>query len=166
MKPSAVNEAGIFAANVLDRFRNKFIDHQWLSICMQYSSKMRLRNIEVIRKYFQRMNKVPLNMTMGMAAHILFMKTNQASDGKFYGETDGGAYLVEDENAALYSACWKEYPLQLMVHKILSNEQLWGFDLSTLQGFEARVYDWLQMMVDKGVMFTLRQEVLQKDFYA
>ena len=69
------NEAEIFAAKVLDRFRNNFIDHQWLSICLQYSSKMRLRNIDVIVNYIHRLDTIPSHMAMGMAAHILFMKT-------------------------------------------------------------------------------------------
>src|SRR5258706_2978600 len=37
------SEASSFADKVMDRFRNPFIDHQWLSIAVQYSSKMKMR---------------------------------------------------------------------------------------------------------------------------
>jgi tagaturonate reductase len=37
------NEGCAFANTVIDRFRNPFIDHQWLSITMNFTSKMRLR---------------------------------------------------------------------------------------------------------------------------
>lgn len=39
----AAEQSRDFALSVLDRFRNPYIDHQWLSITMQYSSKMRSR---------------------------------------------------------------------------------------------------------------------------
>ncbi|HYC29302.1 MAG TPA: tagaturonate reductase, partial [Chitinophagaceae bacterium] len=37
-----------FGAKVLDRFRNPHIRHRWMNITMQYSSKMKLRNIPVL----------------------------------------------------------------------------------------------------------------------
>ncbi|HEX6333821.1 MAG TPA: tagaturonate reductase, partial [Flavisolibacter sp.] len=45
--PYAVEEqaAREFAAKVLDRFRNPHIRHQWISITMNYSSKMKMRCI-------------------------------------------------------------------------------------------------------------------------
>jgi tagaturonate reductase len=151
------NEAEIFAAKVLDRFRNNFINHQWLSICLQYSSKMRLRNIDVIINYIHRLDKIPSHMAMGMAAHILFMKITPAPDGKFYGEFNRNQYQVEDQNAALYADYWKNCPVKSLVNKILDNEQLWGIDFSTLNGFEAQVSYWLQLMIDKGVTHALQQ---------
>ena len=73
-----------FAAKVLDRFRNPHIDHQWLSITMQYSSKMKLRNIPVIEKYLERFGVAPEYMAAGMAAHILFMIGVQGVDGYYF----------------------------------------------------------------------------------
>ena len=37
-------QAESFAAKVIDRFSNNFIEHKWLSITMQYSLKMNTRN--------------------------------------------------------------------------------------------------------------------------
>jgi tagaturonate reductase len=152
------NEAEIFADKVLDRFRNNFIDHQWLSICLQCSSKMRLRNIDTIVNYIHRLETIPSRIAMSMAAHILFMKTTPAPDGKFYGSINEIQYEVEDQNAALYSDYWKNYPVESVVTKILCNEELWGIDLSALNGFEAQVSYWLQLMVDKGVKHALQQD--------
>jgi tagaturonate reductase len=151
------NEAEVFAGKVLDRFRNNFIDHQWLSICLQCSSKMRLRNMDTIVNYIRRLDIIPSCMAMGMAAHILFMRTIPGPDGKFYGSINGIQYQVEDQNAALYSDCWKNFPVELVVNKIMSDEQLWGMDLSALNGFEAQVFYWLQLMADKGVKQALQQ---------
>jgi tagaturonate reductase len=151
------NEAETFAAKVLDRFRNNFIDHQWLSIGMQYSSKMRLRNMDVIVNYIHRLDTIPSHMAMGMAAHILFMKTMQAPDGKYYGEFNGSKYLVEDQNAALYAYYWENYPVESLINKILNNKQLWGTVFSVLNGFETQVSYWLQLMIYKGVAYALQQ---------
>jgi tagaturonate reductase len=71
-------EATIYAGKVLDRFRNNFIEHQWLNICLQYSSKMRLRNIDVIANYYNRFDSVPSYMSIVMADHILFIKITPA----------------------------------------------------------------------------------------
>jgi tagaturonate reductase len=46
-------EAKAFADKVLDRYRNAFIEHHWISITAQYSSKMYLRNGFVIENYYQ-----------------------------------------------------------------------------------------------------------------
>ena len=43
--PLTIAEAHDFSKKVLDRFRNPFIEHKWLSITMQYSSKMQMRNV-------------------------------------------------------------------------------------------------------------------------
>ena len=140
------------------------MDHQWLSICLQYSSKMRLRNIDVIANYIRRLDTTPSHMAMGMAAHILFMKTTPAPDGKFFGQCNGSKYLVEDQHAALYADYWKNNAVESVVNKILNNEQLWGIDLTGLNGFEAGVYRWLQLMIQKGVVYALQQHDNTKIF--
>jgi tagaturonate reductase len=150
------DDAEIFAAKVMDRFRNNFIDHQWLSICLQYSSKMRLRNVDVIVNYIHRFDKNPSLMAMGMAAHILFMKTTKTPDG-YYGESNGIQYRVEDQHTSLYADYWKNYSTELLVNRILNNEQLWGNTFSALPGFGKQVFYWLQLMLDKGAAYALQQ---------
>ncbi len=60
ISPAITNEtisldaASEFAGKVLDRFRNPHIEHQWLSITVQYSSKMKMRNIPIIQNYLAR----------------------------------------------------------------------------------------------------------------
>ena len=97
-----------FAGKVLDRYRNPHIEHQWLSITLQYSSKMRMRNIPVIQNYLDRFDAVPSCITLGIAAHLLFMKCEKADDGKFYGELNGNKYLVNDDKAAWYADKWNQ----------------------------------------------------------
>ena len=59
------NEACAFANQVSDRFRNPFLDHKWISISMNYTSKMKLRNIPLLLKHYSKTDKVPENMALG-----------------------------------------------------------------------------------------------------
>jgi tagaturonate reductase len=153
------NEAETFASKVLDRFRNNFIEHPWLNICLQYSSKMRLRNANVIVDFTNRFCKPPVLMSLGMAAHILFMKTVRESDGKYYGDYNGTRYPVEDQHVSTYADYWKNYSAEILVKKILNDEVLWGNTFSVLPGFDKQVFYWLQLMIQKGVMNTLQEAV-------
>ncbi len=47
-----LRDAMDFGIQVLDRFRNPHIQHQWISITMQYSSKMKMRDLPVLLKHY------------------------------------------------------------------------------------------------------------------
>ena len=128
-------EAQNFANRVLDRFRNPHIEHLWLSITMQYTSKMRMRNMPVLRKYYERKAKVPVHMALGFAAYLLFMKCEKEADGKFYGSANGNKYLVNDDSAEYFAGVWKDGDAGAVVEKVLHNTALWEYDASLLPGF-------------------------------
>ncbi|WP_290707070.1 hypothetical protein [Flavihumibacter sp. CACIAM 22H1] len=70
----SLEEANEFGIKVLDRFSNPFIEHQWQSITLNYTSKMKLRNIPLIKRYQERFNRIAPCMALGFAAYILYMK--------------------------------------------------------------------------------------------
>ncbi len=156
-------EAKAFADKVLDRYRNAFIDHHWLSITAQYSSKMYLRNGFVIENYYKRFGHAPALMALGMAAHILFLRSEKGADGKYYGEVDGNKYLITDENAALYSTRWKKYRREFIVKNILGNKDLWQADFNELPGFAEEITDWLNILKDTGGKNALKFAVSEKN---
>ena len=61
-----------FGMQVLDRFRNPFINHQWISITVQYSSKMKMRVIPVLLKYYSDFNKTPAHIAKGFGAFLAY----------------------------------------------------------------------------------------------
>ncbi|HYE55762.1 MAG TPA: tagaturonate reductase, partial [Chitinophagaceae bacterium] len=63
-----------FSANVLDRFRNPHIRHNWLSITMNYSAKMKMRNIPMLVHHYTTSDMPPGLFSLGFAAYILFMR--------------------------------------------------------------------------------------------
>jgi tagaturonate reductase len=145
-----------FAAKVLDRFRNPHIEHLWLSITMQYSSKMKTRNIPVIRNYLARFDNIPGYMSLGWAAHLLFMKGDLAADGKYYGDIKGKKYLINDDNAGWYAEKWKNAasPAEL-VQGVLGDESFWGINLAENPALLNTITSKLQELILHGAASVL-----------
>src|SRR5690606_21302022 len=94
-----------FGQDVLDRFRNPNIAHQWHSITLNYSSKMRVRNVALISHYYKTFNRVPERFALGFAGYISFTKPVQQKDGLYFGKTDQGElYPIHDEKAAYFKS--------------------------------------------------------------
>ncbi|MFT3980600.1 MAG: tagaturonate reductase [Ferruginibacter sp.] len=152
----SISEAREFAGKVLDRYRNPFIEHQWLSICMNYSSKMFMRNVPLLQQYLQKTGTAPALMSLGMAAHILFMRSHRKEDGKYYGENGVEEYLVSDGNAEWYSNAWQQWGEENIVQQVLGNEMLWQTNLNALKDFTNDVNYWLRQLLGNGANDTLK----------
>jgi tagaturonate reductase len=138
-KEISKEDAISFSNKVLDRFRNPFIEHLWLSITMQYTSKMGMRCVPVIREYYNRFNEVPKHMAAGFGAYILFMRSALNEHGQYIGTNCGKKYVIQDDKAALLHEKWKSGNPETVVHEVLADTTLWGSDLSLLPGFEKAV---------------------------
>ncbi|MBC7903232.1 MAG: tagaturonate reductase [Gemmatimonadaceae bacterium] len=158
-----IEQAKSFAEKVIDRYRNPYIEHLWLSITLQYSSKMKMRNLPVLAKYAGGTKAVPPCMSLGFASHLLFMKAEQDADGKYYGEANGTMYLVNDDNAAWYADKWSSLPVDELVDAVIADSQFWGFSLDTLPGFSASVKKDLKNLMNDGAAKVLQTEYVQKD---
>lgn len=161
--PAIVNEqvsdemAKEFASRVLDRYRNPYLEHQWLSISVQYSSKMRMRSIPVITKYVRRFNTIPELMALGFAAFLLFMKVEKNADGNFSGYANNRSYRVTDENIASFAEKWSGSDTTNFVKKILASDNLWVSDLSNLPGFADKVTAMIKSLETAGAMNILTE---------
>lgn len=145
-------EAEHFAFNVLERFSNPFIDHKWSSIAVQYSSKMRMRNIPLLIGYYQKQNHFPLYMALGFAGFLLYMKSKESSPGVFEGHFEGIDYVVNDDHAAYFSTLWNSHGVEGIVKETLSDVGFWGHDLMQIAGFEKEVTKNLRLFMEKGVL--------------
>jgi tagaturonate reductase len=155
------NEACAFASDVLDRFRNPFLEHQWLSISLNYSSKMKLRNLPLLLQHYARTNEVPANMALGFAAYILFMRCTAGPGGKYYGSSNGASYLLQDDAAGIFAG-QNTHDMDNFVDSILANTQLWGTDLTHLAGFAEAVKEDVRHIEKRGVLDVLATQPLKK----
>ena len=130
-----------FGLQVLDRFRNPQLQHQWISITMQYTSKMKMRNVPVLLQHYKKHTMPPALISLGFAAYLLFMR--------------GGDYKINDDKAELLAGIWKQHDAAGVVEAVLSDVSLWDADLTQLPGFAAAVKENLEMLINKGVQATL-----------
>jgi tagaturonate reductase len=156
------NEACDFASKVLDRFRNPFLDHQWISITAQYSSKMKMRNIPLLVKHFKKNSYVPDGMALGFAAYLLFMKCSKSEKGNYVGHINGCTYPVQDDHAAYFAEKWRNPDADKVVDSILADKEFWETDLSSLNGFAEKVKMYLHAFLQNGVMSTFASTAYSK----
>jgi tagaturonate reductase len=135
----SLNEAKTFAERVGDRFRNPFIEHKWLSISVQYSSKMKMRNVPILLQHYNRNETVPQLMALGFAAYILFMNCSKMGE-KFVGSARGIEYAIQDDHAGWFAER-NDISGDELVHAVLSDTQFWEHDLKRLPGFAEAVAD-------------------------
>jgi tagaturonate reductase len=144
-----------FSNKVFDRFCNPYVNHQWISITAQFTSKMKMRCVPLMKNYFKLFNEVPNHMALGFAAFLLFMKSVKKDDGKFYGEANGNVYAITDDSADYFNKCWESMTPEALVTTVINNEELWGTDLKNINGFEATVLNYLNCMLTDGVINTV-----------
>jgi len=159
----STTEALEFANSVIDRFRNPFIEHKWISITLNYTHKMKTRNVPLIAEHYRRGLSLPNYMAMGFAAYILFMKCEPGESGQYYGEHNGVIYPVQDVQAEYFHQQWQSDSLNEIVINILSNENLWGEDLNSLPGFALAVTNYMESFIQKGVIATIKEHQASKD---
>jgi tagaturonate reductase len=130
-----------FAYEVLDRFSNPHTVHYLLSITLQATSKMKMRNLPTILRYYQQFGKAPDLMAEGFKAYLLFMRVLKEENGKFYGKRGEDFYLIQDDYASYFAEKWKNIDIEdtqavnHVLSQIYSDADFWGTDLNKVQGF-------------------------------
>lgn len=128
-----------FGRSVLDRFRNPFINHKLIDITVQYTTKMRMRNVPLLVNYYKEFGKAPELFAMGFAAYLQFMHAVKEENGKYFGDSNGELYPINCDYAGYFYEACKDFDLK----KILADTSLWGADLSALPGFEQAVQKYI-----------------------
>ena len=150
--PEQVQE---FCVKVLDRFRNPQIQHHWIAITTQFSSKMKMRIIPVLLKHYEQFDHVPELITLGFASYLYFMKAVKQADGKFYGELNGRYYVINDDLAEVFMRRWELHDPSELVEVVLSDSGFWGVHMNALPGFSHAVLEKLNLIIKKGAKETI-----------
>ena len=150
LKPEQAQD---FGNQVLDRFRNPFIRHQLIDITVQYTAKMKMRNIPTLLNHYRKTGEVPVLFAKGFAAYLQFMKVVNEKDGVFYGERNRQPYPVKCDSAEYFYSLWKNSSSpEDLADKALSDQSLWGADLTQLKGFADAVKENLAAFQQKQVI--------------
>lgn len=145
-----------FGSEVLDRFRNPYLKHFWISITMQYSSKMKTRCVPMLLKHYENASQPPSRFALGFAAYLLFTKPVGKNEDVYFGEYEGSNYPIKDDRASWFAEKWSNMEPALVVKEVLRDKEFWGTDLSRLPGFEDRVIFFLVEMLHAGVRKTFQ----------
>ena len=143
-----------FAAAVQDRFNNPFINHELMSITLNSTSKWRARNMPSLLEYAQTAGKLPPCLAMSFAAYIAFYSSDiQAltEQGLVCRRPKGNEYTVSDDRWVLefyYSR--RGVSDETLVHDVMTNEKMWGQDLTLVPGFEQAAAENLRSIRTEG----------------
>jgi len=145
-----------FAAAVQDRFNNPFINHELMSISLNSTSKWRARNMPSFLEYIEAFGKLPTCLTMSFAAYIAFF-SNEIQElnetGLVCRRPKGNTYVCSDDRWALeFYYEHRNDSVEELVHAVMTNEQMWGQDLTGIAGFEAATVENLKKIRAEGAI--------------
>lgn len=156
--PLPEQDALTFAGKVLDRFRNPAIEHHWINISLNYTSKLEMRIAQVLLRYAELYKAVPENMALGFAAYLVFMKVVKLENDVYYGNFNGADYPVKDPKAGYFYEQWKNYPVPQLVKNVLSNTALWNADLDAIPGLAEKITENVEDILQSGMLEVIQQE--------
>ncbi|HMI66092.1 MAG TPA: hypothetical protein VK517_08660, partial [Cyclobacteriaceae bacterium] len=120
-----------------------------LSITMQSTAKMKMRNIPTLLRYVEQFKTLPVLLVQGFAAHLLFMKAVKKEGANYLGLRKEEFYPIQDDQAAYFYEAWKdvqpgqEVSLRNFVMNVCQNTALWDSDLTALPMFVDSVTEYL-----------------------
>jgi len=143
-----------FTASVQDRFNNPFINHELLSISLNSTSKWKARNLPSFMGYIEQYHKLPVCLTMSLAAYIAFYSTDilrREGAAMICRRPRGNEYEVHDDAFVLdFFYAHRNADDASLVHDVLSNERMWGVNLTAAVGLEWRVAADLKLIREEG----------------
>lgn len=137
-----------FSKDVLDRFRNPYLEHALMSISLNSTSKYKVRVLPSVLEFIKRKNKNPKLLLFSLAALIAFYR----------GERGEERFSVKDDQSALdfFVTQWAKGDIASVVEATLKNTDLWGIDLTQFEGLQEVVTNNLESIIINGMKETLQ----------
>ena len=107
-----------------------------------------MRNVPLLMGYYKKTGKAPEHVALGFAGYLLFM--------------NGKGYRIQDDRIAELTAYWQKSGPEEVAQAVLGDKELWGADLTTLNGFTDAVKLNLQSLIKNGARWTLERMLLNK----
>jgi tagaturonate reductase len=143
-----------FAAAVKDRFNNPFVNHELMSISLNSTSKWKARNMPSFLQYIEKNGKLPVCLTMSLAAYIAFYSNDiqELTDkGLVCKRPAGNTYTISDDRWALeFYYEHRNDSEEDLVKAVLGNEKMWDQDLNKIDGLTDTVIADLKKIRTEG----------------
>jgi tagaturonate reductase len=143
-----VDELQSFADEVIERFKNPYIQHYLQSISLNSMSKFKTRNLPSLVEYVARKKELPRKLVFSLAALISFYKGKRGEEG---------IPLSDDLDVLqLFKKEWGTYlgtlvSAKSIVSSVLGYEKLWETDLNLIPGLTEAVADYLYNIETVGM---------------
>ncbi len=144
------DECKQFANEVLERFKNPYIDHQVTSIMLNAFPKYETRDLPGLKKYLERKGELPQALVLGLAALIKYYQ----GDRNVYGTP-----VVPNDSPEiiqLLSKLWATKDLERIVKGVLGAKIIWNEDLNNIPGLAQLLVNQLQLIEEKGMLKTVK----------
>ena len=132
-----------FANDVLDRFRNPYLEHALMSISLNSISKYKTRVLPSVLEFINRNNALPKRLLFSLAALIVFYK----------GDRKGEHIALKDDQKVLefFADQWASNDSSAVVKNVLANTDFWDCDLTEIEGMQELVAINLENIITKGM---------------
>lgn len=153
-----------YAADVLERFQNPYIEHLLLSISLNSVSKFKTRDLPSLNGYIAKTGKLPRHLALSLAALMAFYQGTEFEGDALVGNRNGVKYLIKDTKeyldvfASLTAATYKcnGCKAKAFTETILSKTEWWGQDLTQVPGLKDEVESLLKTILDEGIEAAIR----------
>ncbi len=142
-----MDELQKFAADVLERFDNPYVDHQVTSIMLNSFPKYCARDLPGVKVYLERKGELPQGLVFGLAAIITYYKGGKREDGTEIVPNDA------PEIMQLLKDLWATGDTKTVTDGVLSAKDIWnGEDLHDIKGLAELVKKDLDLIQEKGML--------------
>lgn len=135
-------QVSAYIDDLLDRFRNPFVDHHLSSIALNSISKFRVRLLPTLKEYLAQYDEYPDCLMLSFACLLRF----------YQGDWEGHKLPLKDSPEIIerFKQIWSrnESDLQAFSQEILSQTDLWGEDLSLIENMVRKVSDNLHLIAE------------------
>ncbi|MBO7266741.1 MAG: tagaturonate reductase [Bacteroidaceae bacterium] len=139
-----------FAADVLERFVNPFVDHQVTSIMLNSFPKYETRDLPGLKTYLARKGELPKGLVLGLAAIITYYMGGVRADGAEIVPNDA------PEIMALLKELWATGDTRKVAEGVLAEESIWKSNLNTIPGLTDLVVQYLDSIQSVGMLETVK----------
>ena len=129
-----INATTEFANSVKERFFNRFLNHQLISISLNSISKWRARILPSFKDYYEKYGKIPTNLTIGFSYLMAIYSSVYNEDGKYLVDLPTRTVEIKDDIPYL-----EYFANGGSVVDFMSNVDVWGEDLTAYKGFAEAV---------------------------
>jgi len=139
-----------FAADVVERFKNPYVDHQVTSIMLNSFPKFETRDLPGLKIYLERKGELPKGLVFGLAAIITYYKGGVREDGAPIQPNDA------QEIMDLLTQLWATGDTQKVAEGVLgATDVIWKEskqNLNEVPGLTALVKEYLDLIQSKGML--------------